>query len=296
MCDAFTTGLAVFVVILLAPLLLVEILLLMFCGVRWLPPLSCMLNKSDLEGELDTSTLPPHPEIPADLLEKFDKVVMQGMLWLRPKGDDAATRVKTMCEAMLAYNVVQTVTDAPAEFQGVYWMDGNKIPEELVCLSYAFQSVAQDGQFVIAKVNSALSWTYLNSSFGKFIASFQESPKPSGMQAFAFESDKMQNGKIWSCTSFKYNEVNWLTSLGLWTMERLEGPGVNFKRGCYWFDKAFGRRLEFGSYNLRKIMNEDCTPVQPAYDDFVQYMSSTHKALKMVVPAPPGMQTEQASN
>ena len=51
---------------------------------------------------------------------------------------------------------------------------------------------------------------------------------------------------------------------------------MNSKRGCYWFDKAFGRRLEFGGgYHLRKIMNEDRT---------------THKALNMVVPAPPGMQ------
>lgn len=265
-------------------ILLIEVLLLVFCGIRWLPPLSCILNKGKFTGEYDAALLPPHPEVPPTLMERFDKMTMKGMVWLRPKGDVVADRVRAMCELMLAHNVVKTVGDVPATLQGVFWMDGNKIPEELVCLAYA-TAAEMDGKFVVTKVNSALSWTYLNSDFGKNIASFQESPTPSGMQVFSFTGDGLNDGEIYSATSLNYQDINWLTSLGKWTMERLPGPGVNYKRGCYWFDRVFGRKLEFGSYTLRKIMDEDRKPVEPAYGDFVKYMESSGKGLKMIIPA-----------
>mmetsp|Transcript_123824 Transcript_123824/g.309510 ORF Transcript_123824/g.309510 Transcript_123824/m.309510 type:complete len:297 (-) Transcript_123824:65-955(-) len=273
------------VVVGLPLLLLVEILLLLFCGIRCLPPLSCMLNKSPLTGTFDISTMPPHPQIPDELLSKKQDVSVCGMKWYEATGS-VAEAVKTSCELMLAYTVVSTTSRVPEVMSGVFWMDGNKVPEELACLAY--EAVGEQGSsFLVNKVNSTVSWTYLNSSIGKFIAWFQEKDDATGMQVFTFDSPECLNGRIWSCTTFNYEDINWLTSIGNFSMERLPGPGVNYKRGCYWFDKVFGKRLEYGSYTLRKIMSTDGTPVQPAYDDFVKYMETKNTGLSQITEAPP---------
>jgi len=284
MCDILINILIITLLVVLSPLLLVEILLLMFCGVKWLPPLSCMLSKSDMTGKFSRSDIPPHPEIPAALLDKKDDITLKGMVWYRPKGS-VSEQVKTMCELMLAYNVVPSSKECPEDLQGVFWMDGNSIPEELACLSYAAWD-EQNNTFVLNKVNGNCSWTYLDSSIGRFIAWFQERGEASGMQVFQFKARDLKEGRIWSCTSFDYESTNWLTSLGKWTMDRLDGPGVSFKRGCYWFHGAFGDRLEFGSYTLRKIMNTDGTPLEPAYSEFVKYMETTRKGTPMITEAP----------
>jgi len=266
-------------------LILVEILLLMFCGIRWLPPLSCMLNTSPLTGTFDRTQIPPHPKVPESLLSKCEVVDIRGIKWLRAIGT-VADQVDTMCKIMLAYNTVSTTLENPEDLQGVFWMDGNRIPEELCCLSYASSS-EKDGRYLLSKVNGVQSWTYLDSPFGKFIAWFQEGGETSGMQVFSFEGRQAQEGRIWSCTTFDYEDINWLTSLGEWTMERLPGPGVTFKRGCYWFNRVFGRCAEFGSYNLRKIMHSDGSPVEPAYGEFVKYMETTNKGLSLLMETEP---------
>jgi len=247
--------------------------------------MGCMLSKSDLTGSFDASVLPPHPEVPADLLDKKEDVQFKGMTWYRPTGS-VAEQVQTMCEMLLAYNTVPSTMDCPQDLQGVFWMDGNAVPEELACLSYAAWD-EDSGTFLLNKVNGNLSWTYLESCFGKFIAWFQERGEAVGMQVFQFKSPDLKEGRIWSCTTYEYQDTNWLTSLGKWTMNRLDGPGVSFKRGCYWFHAAFGDRLEFGSYTLRKIMHTDKTPVQPAYDEFVKYMKTKNKGISMITEAPP---------
>ncbi|CAK0889323.1 unnamed protein product [Prorocentrum cordatum] len=106
------------------------------------------------------------------------------------------------------------------------------------------------------------------------------------MQVFQFKARDLKEGRIWSCTSFDYESINWLTSIGKWTLNRLDGPGVSFKRGCYWFHAAFGDRLEFGSYTLRKIMNTDGTPLEPAYSEFVSYMEIKRKDTPMITETP----------
>jgi len=266
-------------------LIVVEILLLLFCGIRWLPPLSCMLNASPITGTFDRSQISAHPEVPAPLLAKCEVVDIQGIKWLRAVGA-VAEQVETMCKIMLAYNTANTTFENPEDLQGVFWMDGNRIPEELCCLSYAASS-ENEGRYLLNKINGVHSWTYLDSPFGKFIANFQEAGETSGMQVFSFEGRQAQDGRIWSCTTFNYEDINWLTSLGEWTMERLAGPGVTFKRGCYWFNRVFGRRAEFGSYNLRKIMHSDGSPVEPAYGDFVKYMETKNKGLSLLMETEP---------
>jgi len=270
--------------IILSPLLLVEILLLLFLNVRFLPPLSCMMTKSPLKGEFDASGMEDHPGIPDELLDKTDKISLNGLEWLKAKGD-AAKAVKTTCDVMLAYNNVPSTEECPEDLTGVFWMDGNKIPEELACLSYASWH-QHDGKFLFTKVNGDCSWTYLNSRFGKFIAWFQERKEASGMQTFIFDSEACDDGIIFSYPTFKYTKTNWLTAICQFSMERLPGEGVNYKRGCYWFSQVFGRRLEFGSYTLRKVMTKDGESVQPAFDDFVKYMSTVRAGQEMLAEAP----------
>merc|ERR1711879_533139 len=113
-----------------------------------------------------------------------------------------------------------------------------------------------------------------------------ERGEATGMQVFQFKSRDLKEGRIWSCLSESYQDTNWLTSLGKWTMDRLDEPGVTFKRGCFWFYAAFGERVEFGSYRLRKIMGTDGKPVQPAYNEFVKYMETTRAGLSMITEAP----------
>jgi len=283
MWECLLTILIILLLIVLSPLLLVEILLLMFCGVKCLPPLSCMLTKPELTGKFERS-LPPNPPVPADLLNKKEDVKLKGMTWWRPIGN-VPQQVKTMCDLLLAHNTISTTQACPEDLQGVFWMDGNKIPEELACLSYADWD-EKNQTFLLNKVNGNCSWTYLDSGFGKFIAWFQERGEAVGMMAFQFKARDLKEGRIWTLMSDNYEDTNWLTSLGKWTMDRLEGPGVNFKRGCYWFHAAFGDRLEMGSYTLRKIMHTDVTPVQPAYDNFVTYMETSNKGLGMITEAP----------
>lgn len=270
--NAMVTLLIILLLIVLFPLLLIEIILLVICGIKCLPPLSCMLSKPELEGKFDESKMEPHPPVPEPLLAKTDNIAFSGMKWYRAVGSPEEA-VRTLCEIMLAYNTVATTLDCPSDLQGVFWMDGNKIPEELCCLSYADCDRDANGTYKLNKVNGNASWTYLNSGIGKFIARFQEAGEVAGMLVFQFKSADLKDGRIWSCKSFDYQDTNWLTSLGKWSMERLDGPGVNFKRGCYWLHAAFGDRLEFGSYTLRKIMHTDKSPVQPAYDEFVAYMA-----------------------
>lgn len=247
-----------------------------------------MMHVPEVSGPFDRDILSENPTVPDDILSKLEPVTLEDMVWYRPKEEKTTDRIRTMCEAMLAYNTVPTTADVPEDMVGVFWMDGNKVPEELACLSYSSFSTL-DGYSVCTRVNSAMSWSYLDTDTGRSIASFQESPTSSGMMAFIFDRE-LREGHIHTCETFDYADLNWLTRIGGFTMERLDCPGVDYKRGCYWFEHVFGKRLEFGSYTLRKIMNTDRTPVQPAYDEFVRYMDTTQGGANMIMPAPPEVQ------
>lgn len=66
------------------------------------------------------------------------------------------------------------------------------------------------------------------------------------------------------------------TFTGKFTLEEMEGvkPGSVFKRGCYW---GVGRCdcVEFGSYYLTKIIDENGAPLEPYYSEFLGFMGST---------------------
>merc|ERR1719401_2088021 len=106
-----------------------------------------MLNKPKMQGKFDESKLPAHPAVPRELLAKMTIVDNRGLKCLRAEGT-AAEQVKTMCELMLAYNTIDSTSDNPEDLQGVFWMDGNGIPEELACLNYA-ETTSYDGSTVL---------------------------------------------------------------------------------------------------------------------------------------------------
>lgn len=281
LCACIKQALLDVLFVLFLPLIILEVILLMLFGVR-LPPLSCMVNKPPLSGAFDRASLPPHPPVPEKLLNEKEDVKSYGLDYYRTKGD-ATEAVKTTCEIMLAYNTIPSTLECPDDLQGIFWMDGNKVPEELVCLSYASWD---SDKTLLTKVNGTLAWSYLDSSIGRFISWFQEKAESSGMQYCQFEGSDLKEGRFYAATTYKYEDFNWLSSIAEFSMERLDEPGVNYKRGCYWFNTVFGRRLDVGSYTLRKIMHTDKTPVQPAYDDFVKYMASK-KGIGQLMEAPP---------
>eukprot|EP00449_Zooxanthella_nutricula_P049104 CAMPEP_0198605818 /NCGR_PEP_ID=MMETSP1462-20131121/154583_1 /TAXON_ID=1333877 /ORGANISM="Brandtodinium nutriculum, Strain RCC3387" /LENGTH=307 /DNA_ID=CAMNT_0044337621 /DNA_START=213 /DNA_END=1136 /DNA_ORIENTATION=- len=246
-------------------------------------------------GTFDRSQIPPHPKVPESLLAKCEVLDILGVRWLRAMGT-TAQRVETVCKIMLAYNTVSTTLDSPEDLQGVFWMEGNKVPEELACLSYA-ASTEQDGKYLFNRVNGVNSWTYLDSPLGKLVAWFQERGPVKGMLVLSFKSRQAKDGMIRPCESFDYQDIHWgmLLGLGEFTVERLEGPGVDFKRGCYWLPSIFGRHADFGSYKLRKIMHTDGSPVQPAYGDFMKYMETKHKGVNMIMSTVPTAEVRVAS-
>jgi len=273
-------------------LLMIEMLLLVLCGLRRLPPLSCLFNKPPRMGTFDRSQIPPHPPVPASLLARCDVVDIRGIRWLRAVGT-TAEKVDIMCKIMIAYNTVSTTHENPEDLQGVFWMDGNRVPEELACLSYA-ASLEKEGEFFLNRVNDVQSWTFLDTFFGKLIACMQLFTK-GGMQVFSFEGRQAQDGKVRSCGTFHYQDIHWGHLLADFTMERLPGPGVTFKRGCYWCSRVFGRHAEFGSYKLRKIMHSDGSRVEPAYGNFVKYMETTNKGLSMLMETEPTAEVRSGS-
>lgn len=269
-------------VIALSPLILVEMILLILFNLRHCPPLCCMLNRSPLYGRFRRSTVPPHPSVDNELLAKKEDIQVNKTTWWRAAGN-ASEVVRTMCEILLSYNTVPT-GNYPEDLLGVFWLDGSITPQELTCLSYAAWS--ENGTATFIKVNGCCAWTYSDTLFGRILARFQEKSDTHGMQAFDFKSSDLQDGRIWTYTDFSYKQLNWLSLLAENSLERLPGPGVNFKRGCYWFSRFFGRRLELGSHTLRKIMHEDKSLVQPAYDEFVRYMGAKKNGAALITEAP----------
>mmetsp|Transcript_43503 Transcript_43503/g.110170 ORF Transcript_43503/g.110170 Transcript_43503/m.110170 type:complete len:410 (-) Transcript_43503:498-1727(-) len=60
---------------------------------------------------------------------------------------------------------------------------------------------------------------------------------------------------------------------GAFTLEEMPGSegGALWKRTCYWGPGSCAS-TEFGSYDLIKIVDEHGEPVQPHYDEFIEYM------------------------
>ena len=102
------------------------------------------------------------------------------------------------------------------------------------------------------------------------------------MMTFYFDSKKQARSSVDHAELFihprhRKDEVCGLMNAGRFTLERdYSILGVNWKRGCYWAGGERSRGVEFGSYQLRKIVHTDGTPLQPAFDDYVAMRKLKH--------------------
>jgi hypothetical protein len=172
--------------------------------------------------------------------------------------DDAETISKLMLQATSG----PWTKDIPDDLQGVFWMDGNAISEELAVMNMAQWNSANNS--AIRPISPA-GWSWLDIA-GQNIVKATNPEGREKMQLFWFETSALTTGRIWTMLDNLLSSVRPTAKIGRWSMERLPGPGVNFYRGCYWVNL-----VEFGSYKLRKIMHTDGTKIQPAFDDYVHY-------------------------
>jgi hypothetical protein len=286
--------------VLFSPLVIIEVLILWQCECKLLP-LSWFLNGNPFKGfkNFDRSILPKQPEVPSDLESTSVKVVKEGKTFYKfdAKTIGAAAMAEKSCHIMLATTTVETTRDIPEHVQGIFWMDGNGLPEILVSMNYG---VWDPEKLILTKVTCNFDWSYLDSVGGTKLAVSQTPSTPSGMMPTTFKTDELADGRIWICYSDAYTELSWLSMIGEFTIEQLHkedtARGVEFKRGIYWFPAIFGRKFERGSYKLRKIMHTDRTKVQPAYDDFLKWMETVNKGCSLLMPGPASKQPGSSTN
>jgi hypothetical protein len=283
---AATTAAAVLFLV----LIVVENLIFSRCGGKRHPLLWWMMNRCPLEGEFDAASLPPQSsQVPTELKERSTKVELDGKTFYKfdvngPGGTAAA--MEDSCQLMLATTTVATTNAIPEDLQGIFWMDGNAMAGPIVSMNC---SVWNSSDNLLTRVTAYFDWAYLDNVWGKGLATGQ---MPSGtqwsmaMMPVTFDGPTLQEGRIFECASFNYTDLLPTTLFGEFSLERLPGSGVNFKRGCYWLPAVFGRSFEFGSYTLRKIMNTDGSKVQPAYDKFVGWMETERKGLSLLMHGP----------
>mmetsp|Transcript_133463 Transcript_133463/g.333159 ORF Transcript_133463/g.333159 Transcript_133463/m.333159 type:complete len:338 (+) Transcript_133463:93-1106(+) len=276
------------VLLILSPLLILEAIILFFFDVA-LPPLywGCV-NTTPITGTFNMDEMPPQKDVSPELIAKSDPTTAGCCCCsktFRVAQGDTAEMVKTTCEMMIEANTVSTTWACPEDLTGVFWMKDNSVPEDLACLSFSVDTNV-DGAIATTRPNGYYGWTYLNSCLGKIMSPFDGNMGTQGMNYFVFETEKLDWGRVYGCTGYDYGKLSGLYRMGKWTMERLPGEGVSWKRGCYWFPAWFGERLEMGSYTLTQIMTTRGTPVQPAYDEFVTYMGTKNKGLGMMLYSP----------
>lgn len=189
----------------------------------------------------------------------------------------------------------------PRKLQGVFWMKGNCLPEELAVLQYGHWYEKEN---LFVSMTAPFSWAYPggkpkdapcygtmysnDESVGRHFArtfislglafSFKfgdcegnycrDSPQPNDM-AYAYIQQSYA-GNLVNSTVGNSPLPNGLVAQA-WTMEDTSGNGTKWRRVC-----AVGLGTcafsEMGSYDLLKVIDGDGRPVQPYHDEFIQYM------------------------
>eukprot|EP00445_Apocalathium_hangoei_P002947 CAMPEP_0203858088 /NCGR_PEP_ID=MMETSP0359-20131031/11087_1 /ASSEMBLY_ACC=CAM_ASM_000338 /TAXON_ID=268821 /ORGANISM="Scrippsiella Hangoei, Strain SHTV-5" /LENGTH=349 /DNA_ID=CAMNT_0050774841 /DNA_START=3 /DNA_END=1052 /DNA_ORIENTATION=- len=197
----------------------------------------------------------------------------------------------------------------PKKMRGIYWMKGNGVSEELTILHYgqwfpehermivpfapftwawpggrprdapmggAFYSGDFTSGLLAASVmiNGGLVFSYKYSTCeGSYCRRTNDDMAFAYMQVAAFGNMTQAVGLellVSELTGGLFPEVG---PAGAFTLEEMPGSedGSVWKRTCFW---GFGSCafMEFGSYDLVKIVGEHGEPVQPHYDEFIEYM------------------------
>jgi len=226
---------------------------------------------------------------------------------LRMGQTDAKTAIDMMYKAT---KVDGNFDKIPKKLRGVMWMKGNAIPEVLAVLQYGMWSDRQK-TLVVPTAPFNWAWPAGKPKDAPFGGGMYCEDQSCGIttslvqtilaRSFSFDfleagdksttNNKMKKAYMQTGTFGNLTEAENLGKLipgilnlpvpsdtfnGAFTLE--EEPGSNdgraWKRTCYWGLKQVGSCafLEFGSYQLVKVMDGDGKPVQPYYDQFLKYM------------------------
>jgi len=278
------------VLLFLSPLLLLQAIILFFSGCALFPLSLGTVPKGPVDGTFDLNTIPAQNPVPESLMNKTSTVSACCCKKFVVAQGSTEEMVQTTCEIMLKANVVSSTAHMPCDLQGIMWMKGNFVPEELACIAWGTAEATEpllEGGTIVTRPNGYFGWTYLDSSLGKIMSPFDGNMGSAGMNYFCFDDAGLNRGDVFGTDGLDYSKLGGLYQLGSWTMERLPGLGVSWKRGCYWLPRWFGKRAEAGSYTLVKIMHSDGVPLQPAYDEFVDYMRTTRAGSRLMMEAPP---------
>lgn len=186
-----------------------------------------------------------------------------------------AEAVQQEVKTMLEMSTIPSSKNLPELFQGVFWMKGNGMAEELAVLGL---STWDEKNLMLTKVSSVATWSWHDSESGFTVAKAandgawdHDLQGPAGMTYFKFDDNSFASGRLWTSTTYNYNDVSWLYSMGHFSLEKIkfDGDFISWYRGCYWGGEWVEH--DFGSYGLTRITKLDGTPIQPGYDEYVEY-------------------------
>jgi len=203
----------------------------------------------------------------------------------------------------------------PEKMQGVFWMKGNGVPEELTVLHYGGYWAEEN---LMVQVQAPFTWAWPagrphNAPYFGVLYSNDESAGMSWAGGFTQLAPTMtykfsdrclgdyckaSNQRRGSSMTYAYMQTHIhgyvseamdlgkmaANTLGLGSLGVLQGAftlqempdsvnGSHWKRTCHWgLGVANCAFAEFGSYDLVKIVGPDGQPLQPQYNEFIEYM------------------------
>jgi len=193
--------------------------------------------------------------------------------------------VEVEVTTMLEMSTVPETKNLPDNFQGVFWMKGNGMQEELAVMGLSTWDAKNK---ILTRMSGVTTWSWHDSEGGYRVAKAANEGSwddklgvPTGMTYFKF-GDDFSNGRLWTSKSYDYSDVSWLYSLGHFSLEKgnFENGQTVYYRGCYWGGDWIEH--DWGSYDLTRITTLDGTPVQPGYDEYVEHRKNLGLATLML--------------
>jgi len=207
-----------------------------------------------------------------------------------------------------ATKVAGLFKNVPDEMKGVFWMDGNGDAEELVVMQLG-RWFEKDNLFVQTVAPYSWGWSYgvpLNAPFGGALYRFgryataavkgtysnmglsykfekcppdaqycnKDDPDPMGYANIQLKLEGSMNSTL-AMQIIPIPPTAWITE-ARYELEKLDDgsgyPGSLWKRSIYWGPPGKCREIEFGTYTLKKIINNDGEPHEPYFSQWVEYM------------------------
>ncbi len=138
-------------------------------------------------------------------------------------------------------------TQLPALLKGVFFMDGNPLPD--TCITLQNLNWDKENLALLLPVAAPLQWTFHSSILGLLL--LHSAQLSSFTYRIQFEDETLQNGQI---TPFIFGLPipKWIVNATM-CQDDTSGNGDIWKRKNLWF----GGYLRVGEYILRKVVNEE---------------------------------------